>query len=93
MILIEGHKVFEGPAAQGLLCGWFLPFPSWDGRRDISLPLDQFLQLPWVAPIPPPQVCLTPEKCSPPGKEKGRVKEEGRKEENLQRMLVRLAVN
>ena len=21
------------------------PFPSWDGRRDISLPLDQFLQL------------------------------------------------
>lgn len=33
------------------------PFPSWDGRRDISLPLDQFLQLPWVAPTPrpPPQ--------------------------------------
>ena len=30
---------------------------------------------------------------SAPGKEKERVKEEGREEENLQRMLVRLAVN
>lgn len=45
-------RYVQGREHKGCSVDVSCPFPSWDGRRDISLPLDQFLQLPWVCPHP-----------------------------------------